>query len=147
MSLTDGKLGRGGTATLPLAVALVVAICCNCPRALAADSPVLQQAIRDYNQKSYKQALEKLQTLPGTGEGSDKAHYYMALCYQATNQIGPATAEYNAVYRNSKDATLKYNSAVALQGLRRWGQHRAYQGNGNNFARSGGAPVRRSGGG
>lgn len=144
MSLTNGITGRGGFATL--LTVLVFAMWSPCAR--GADSPVLQQAIKDYNSKSYKGALEKLQTLPRTGQGSDKAHYYMALCYQATNQIGPATAEYNTVYRDSKDSTLRYNSAVALQGLQRWGQHRAYAGNGNNFSRAGGGgAVRRSGGG
>lgn len=146
MSRTNGKPSRGGFVTLLTALAFATF---SSPCALGADNPILQQAIKDYNSKSYKDALEKLQTLPRTGQGSDKAHYYMALCYQATNQIGAATTEYNTVYRNSKDSTLRYNSAVALQGLQKWGQHRAYAGNGNNFARSGGggAPVRRSGGG
>lgn len=144
MSLTNGIPGRGVFAIL--LTTLVFTMCSPC--ALGADSPVLQQAIKDYNSKSYKTALEKLQTLPGTGPGSDKAHYYKALCYQAINQIGPATTEYNTVYRESKDSALRYNSAVALQGLQRWGQHRAYAGNGNNFARAGGGtPVRQSGGG
>lgn len=115
----------------------------------AADSPVLQQAIKDYNARNYKVALEKLQTLPRAGAGSDKAHYYMALCYQASNQISAATTEYNAVYQSSRDTTLRYNAAVALQGLSKWGQHRSYAGNGNNFARAGssGTVVRSSGGG
>lgn len=134
MSLTNSKTGRGGFAAL-LSALIMISIC---PSVLAADSPVLQQAIKDYNQRNYKAALEKLQTLPRSGTGSDKARYYMALCYQATNQINAATAEYSAVYRESKDQTLRYNASVALHGLAKWGQHRAYSGNGNNFARRSG---------
>ena len=113
---------------------------------LAADSPVLQQAIKDYNARSYKAALDKLQTLPKTGPGADKAHYYMGLCYQSTNQIASATSEYTTVYQTSRDNTLRYQSSVALQGLQKWGQHRSYTGNGNNFAGTA-TVVRRSGGG
>lgn len=104
--------------------------------AFAGDSPVLASAVQDYNQRKYRDALTKLDGLSRGGQANDKAHYYMALCYQGINQMATAKSEYQWVYANGRDATLKYNAWQALKSMDRWSQHRAYSGQGNNFARS-----------
>lgn len=103
--------------------------------ATVTESPVLRAAIVDYNAKNYKLALQKLATLPKSGPGSDKMHYYTALCYQMTNQIKLAVSEYTIVYQTSRDQGLRYNASVALNSLQRWSARRQYAGNGNNFSR------------
>lgn len=112
----------------------------------ATDSPVFKQAIQDYNSRKYKAALAKLESLPRNGPGSDLIRYYLALCYQASNQINSATNEYAAVYRSSQNKALRHNSALALRSLNKWSQHRKYEGNGNNFSRQPASSMRRSGG-
>jgi hypothetical protein len=116
-------------------LSIIAGVVCALP-VLAADSPVLTQAVQDYNGRKYKDALTKLDGLSRTGQASDKAHYYMALCYQGINQMNTAKSEYMWVYSRSKDATLKYNAWQAIQSMERWSQHRAYEGQGNSFSRT-----------
>ncbi|MBY0547498.1 MAG: hypothetical protein K2W95_09415 [Candidatus Obscuribacterales bacterium] len=104
--------------------------------AFAGDSPVLASAVQDYNQKKYRDALSKLDGLSRGGQANDKAHYYMALCYQGINQMATAKSEYMWVYSKGRDATLKYNAWQALKSMDKWSQHRAYSGQGNNFDRA-----------
>lgn len=108
---------------------------------LAADNPVLTSAVQDYNQRKYREALTKLDGLSRGGQANDKAHYYMALCYQGINQMATAKSEYMWVYSKGKDATLKYNAWQALKSLDRWSQHRGYSGQGNTFDRSSPANI------
>lgn len=101
----------------------------------AAENPALTQAVQDYNAKKYRDAITKLDNLSRSGQANDKSHYYMALCYQAINQMATAKNEYMWVYSNGKDAKLRYNAWQALMSMDKWSQHRAYQGNGNEFSR------------
>lgn len=117
--------------TLIIAVGLLL----TAGPAMAVDNPTLIQAITDYNGRKYKDALTKLEALTRVGQANDKAHYYMALCYQGVNQMSTAKSEYTWVYSNSRDATLRYNAWKALQAMDRWSQHRAYEGQGNDFSR------------
>jgi hypothetical protein len=123
-------------------LSVVAAVSCALP-VLAADNPALTQAVQDYNGRKYRDALTKLDGLSRTGQAGDKAHYYMALCYQGINQMSTARSEYTWVYQRSKDATLRYNAWQALQSLDRWSQHRAYEGQGNSFSRN--SPANSSG--
>lgn len=105
----------------------------------------IDEAIKDYQSRNYPQALSKLRDLSGKpGQPQDKIHYYMALCYQGTNQMSQAKGEYNWVYANSKDNTLRYNAYQALQGMERWSAHRSYEGQGNTFDRHSPANTRAS---
>lgn len=97
----------------------------------------LTSAITDYNNKNYVGALTQLKALNGSNseKRQDKVHYYMALCYQAQNQINLARTEYGIVYRNSKDSNLAWNSYKALHTINKWTDHRGYEGQGNNFGK------------
>lgn len=110
---------------------------------LAADNPVLTQAVQDYNGRKYRDAISKLDGLSRAGQASDKAHYYMALSYQGINQMATAKNEYMWVYSKSRDNTLRYNAWQALQSMEKWSQHRSYEGQGNEFNRV--SPTNNSG--
>lgn len=99
----------------------------------------IDKAIAAYNAKKYSEAIPTLNALVSKNPNNEKARYYLALSYQAINQIQPAKKEYFWLYQQGKDSRLKYNAWMALSSLERWGAHRAYQGQGNNFSSSSGS--------
>ncbi len=102
----------------------------------------LDQAVAEYNSRHYAEALFRLQNINRSNPSDAMTHYYMGLSYQALNQIQSAQGEYNWIYAYSKDQRLRYNAYQALQQIQRWSANRAYQGQGNNFARVQGSPYR-----
>jgi len=90
-------------------------------------------AVADYNAKKLSAALSKLTAISQANPNHAQTHYYMALCYQGTNQIQLAQREYKWLYANSKDASLRYNSYLALAQIQRWSAKRNYSGQGNVY--------------
>ncbi len=96
--------------------------------------PKFEDCCKSYKEKKYAQALAQFRQLHNSGTCNEHIHYYMALCCQSLNQVAQARKEYEAVMKGKVPA-LKAYSQTALANLNRWSQHRAYEGNGNNFAR------------
>lgn len=69
--------------------------------------PVYQQALSDFQSHRYSAALSGFQKVAGNNRSDILSHYYMALCYQSTNQHALASREYQWVATYSKDPALK----------------------------------------
>lgn len=104
--------------------------------------PVYKEAIGYFNQKNYAKALQTFEFLDTNGFCCDLIHYYIAQCYQNTNQLQVAMRHYDWVASNSKDAQLRQYSDYANQTMAYYGAHRTYSGQGNYFD-----PGSRGGGG
>lgn len=72
----------------------------------AAD-PTYQQAMSDFQARRFGPALAGFQKVAATNRSDILSHYYMALCYQSTNQLALAAREYQWVATYSKDPALK----------------------------------------
>jgi len=99
-------------------------------------APAYKDAVHTFMDKKYADALVKFQTLDSTGFCCDTVHYYIAQCYQYTNQVHEAMLHYEWVDTYSKDARLKYYADGAYQQLAYYNGHRTYAGQGNNFDRN-----------
>jgi hypothetical protein len=98
-------------------------------------NPTFKDAIGSFQKKDYAEALKNFQVLDSTGFCSDTVHYYIAQCYQNTNQTVAAEQHYNWVLEKSKDVTLRRYAEYANQCLAYYSGHRTYNGQGNNFDR------------
>lgn len=98
-------------------------------------NPTYKEAIGYFQKKNYADALKDFQILDSTGFCSDTVHYYIAQCYQNTNQTVAAEQHYGWVLERSKDATLRRYAEYANQCLAYYSGHRTYSGQGNNFDR------------
>jgi hypothetical protein len=98
-------------------------------------NPTYKDAIGAFQKKDYADALKNFQVLDSTGFCSDTVHYYIAQCYQNTNQTVAAEQHYNWVLERSKDVTLRRYAEYANQCLAYYSGHRTYGGQGNNFDR------------
>ena len=101
-----------------------------------------------FNKKDYAAALACFQLLDGDGFCCDTIHYYIAQCYQNTNQTVAAQQHYDWVLNKSKDPTLRSYAEYANSTIAYYSSHRTYAGQGNRFDRptgGGGAPARRIG--
>ena len=96
--------------------------------------PKMDDAVKSYKDRKLAQSLAQFKQIHDAGTCNELIHYYMALCYQGLNQINMARQEYTNVTKG-KVPGLKAMSQNALNSLNRWGQHRSYEGNGNNFQR------------
>ncbi|HEY9676933.1 MAG TPA: hypothetical protein V6C76_02940 [Drouetiella sp.] len=112
-------------------------------------TPLFKEAYGYFSKKNYARAMDCFQTLDATGYCCDTVHYYIAQCYQNTNQTVAASMHYSWVMEKSKDPTLRRYADYANQCLAYYSGHRTYSGQGNNFARnsSGGYPAGGGGGG
>ena len=93
-----------------------------------------KEAVTQFGEKNYAAALNGFQALDSSGYCCDLVHYYIAQCYQLTNQTVAAQMHYNWVLSYSKDNYLKQCSEYANQTLAYYSNHRSYGGQGNNFA-------------
>jgi len=109
-----------------------------------AANPNYKEAIKFFNDKNYAASLAYFQKLDSTGYCCDLVHYYIAQCYQNTNQTIAASQHYNWVLEKSNDERLKTYADYANQTMAYYDAHRTYAGQGNNFSRYNGG---RSGGG
>lgn len=98
-------------------------------------NPTFKEAIGYFQKKNYADALKDFQILDSSGFCSDTVHYYIAQCYQNTNQTVAAEQHYGWVLERSKDATLRRYAEYANQCLAYYSGHRTYSGQGNNFDR------------
>lgn len=95
--------------------------------------PSIESAKLSYKNGRWKEALDTIAQLKQT----DKTHYYAGLCYQGQGQLRAAAGEFQWVASFSKDPLLKYNATRALVAVGSYSRTRAaYQGQGNNFART-----------
>ncbi|HEY9716087.1 MAG TPA: hypothetical protein V6C69_01355 [Trichormus sp.] len=101
-----------------------------------AHAPEYKDAVHTFMDKKYADALVKFQSLDKNGYCCDMVHYYIAQCYQYTNQVRPAMLHYEWVDTYSKDPRLKYYADGAYQQLAYYNEHRTYAGQGNNFNRA-----------
>jgi len=99
-------------------------------------SPAYKEAVATFMNKKYADALGKFQTLDKNGFCCDMVHYYIAQCYQYTNQVNPAMSNYEWVSVYSKDPRLIYYANGAYEQLAYYNGHRTYSGQGNNFDRN-----------
>ena len=113
---------------------LVIAVSISSAQAAPEKAPPgYSGAVGEFNQRRYPAAIEKLNGVLRSHPSHTMSHYYLALSYQATNQITSAQSEYNWVYENSTDPKIKYNSAVALNQIAQWSKSRGYQGQPSTF--------------
>jgi hypothetical protein len=98
-------------------------------------NPTFKEAIGFFQKKNYADALKDFQVLDSTGFCSDTVHYYIAQCYQNTNQTVAAGQHYNWVLEKSQDPNLRRYAEYANQCLAYYSGHRTYGGQGNNFDR------------
>jgi hypothetical protein len=94
-------------------LSLLLSAPCGTP-ALAEPSPPVRQAIRAYQSKDYRGAI---QALSHAGARDELAHYYRALSYQQISDFREAETEYRCVYENGRDKDLTYKAWQGLQGL------------------------------
>lgn len=106
---TAGSLALGLIAVLP---------------SYAADANY-QQALADFQAKKYSSALTGFQKVASSNRADVLSHYYMALCYQNTNQMGLAAREYQWVATYSKDPALKTKAGAGAAQLSRYQTSRA----------------------
>lgn len=99
--------------SLPLLVLLAVA------SAAPAFGKALDEGISMYNSRQYSAAIPKLQQAVSANSNDGKAHYYMALSYQAMGRRADAEREYRWNYENGTDKDLKYKSWQGLVALSR----------------------------
>lgn len=109
--------------------------------------PEYKAALEDFSSKRYGPALAKFEALDGSGYCCDLVHYYMAQCYHLSNQLAQAEMHYQWILAYSSDPTLRTYAQYANQQLGRYGSHRTYAGQGNNFAKFTAGPARGAGGG
>lgn len=79
----------------------------------AAD-PGFDQAVNEYKARQYSQSLSHFRALSTKYPADAQTRYYMALCYQATNQISMAKSQYEWVASNSRDPRLQGYAQSAL---------------------------------
>jgi len=101
-----------------------------------ASAPAYRQAVHTFMDQKYSKALEQFQALDKNGFCCDMVHYYIAQCYQYTNQVNPAMLHYECVSTYSKDPRLVYYADGAYRQLEYYNGHRTYAGQGNNFDRN-----------
>ena len=94
----------------PIAISLCLFIQ---PLAQAAD---FKTAKSSYDAGKYPQALAEFKELKGSYPNNELVHYYLALCYQATNQMQLAKNEYEWVSTRGRTG-LKAQAAKGLQQL------------------------------
>jgi hypothetical protein len=92
-----------------------------------------KDALAAFNKKNYAQALLLFDGMDANGFCCDLVHYYLAQCYQLTNQTAAAQLNYDIVLNKSKDPNLRRYAEYANQTLAYYGTHRTYSGQGNNF--------------
>lgn len=117
-------------------IALALAVALLPSTAALANNPKLDEAVKSYKDRKYSQSLNQFKVLHDGGMCNELVHYYMALNYQSLNQITSARKEYATVVQG-RSPSLKANAQSALNAMSQWSQHRAYEGNGNIFQRSG----------
>jgi hypothetical protein len=130
----------------PLALPLLMLFLTALPGSAStfeAVSPAYTDAVNQYNTRHYNVAVERLNSVLATQPDHVMSHYYLALSYQALNQIGSARAEYNWINTHAVDARLRHNAQYALTQINQWSQTRAYAGNGNVFQYQASGPMRR----
>ena len=91
-------------------MASMVMLAMVCSEASAA---ALDEACNAYNQRSYSDALKKLDALPAAQRGA-KASYYRGLTLQALHRYVEANTEYRKVALQKQDLRL---AAMARQGM------------------------------
>ncbi|CAN5545223.1 hypothetical protein BH10CYA1_BH10CYA1_19140 [soil metagenome] len=98
-------------------------------------NPTYKEAVGYFQKKNYADAMKDFQTLDSTGYCCDMIHYYIAQCYQNTNQTVAAGQHYDWVLEKSKNPTLRRYAEYANQCIAYYSGHRTYGGQGNNFDR------------
>ncbi len=101
-------------------------------------NPAFIRASETYKEGKFSDALKQFDYLDKNGLCCDMTHYYIALCYQRMNQVGPALDHYQSVVAYSADPRLRQYAQTAFDQLSHYKAHRTYEGQGNNFSRSGG---------
>jgi Tfp pilus assembly protein PilF len=79
-----------------------------------ASSPVFDRAVQMYKAHQFGPALTAFQAFIRTNPSDAMSHYYMALCYQGTNQMSLARQQYEWVSTNSPNAQLRSFAAAGL---------------------------------
>jgi pentatricopeptide repeat protein len=92
-----------------------------------------KDALAAFNKKNYAEALRLFDGMDANGFCCDLVHYYIAQCYQLTNQTAAAQMHYDIVLNKSKDANLRRYAEYANETLAYYGTHRTYAGQGNRF--------------
>ena len=84
-----------------------------------ASNPAFDQAVQKYKLRQYSAALVDFQTVLRANPRDAMTHYYMALCYQAMNQVSLAKQQYEWV-AGSNDTTLRGYASSGLAQLQKF---------------------------
>lgn len=82
--------------------------------AAQASSPVFDRAVQLYKAHQFGPALTTFQAFLKTNPSDAMSHYYMALCYQGTNQMSLSRQQYEWVSAKSPNAQLRSYAAAGL---------------------------------
>jgi thioredoxin-like negative regulator of GroEL len=100
--------------------ALIVALCLCQLNQLANASPAnYAQAVSDYQNKRYLQALNEFQAADRESPNDPTVHYYLGLCYQASNQLAKAATQFQWVIIYGSDPNLKSGARLGLEQIDR----------------------------
>jgi hypothetical protein len=77
----------------------------------------MDAAIKDYQQRSYGQAVQKFTVATALNPNNELAHYYLALCNQALHRRQEARSEYEWVTTHAKNTSLINNARLGLRAL------------------------------
>ena len=77
------------------------------------------QAMADYQNKRYLQALREFQVACQNSPNDASCHYYLGLCYQSTNQLAPAVTQFQWVILYGRDPNLKTEARLGLEQIDR----------------------------
>jgi tetratricopeptide (TPR) repeat protein len=98
---------------------LLVVLAFMAPQGSMASNPAFAQAVQKYKLRQYSAALVDFQTVLRANPRDPTTHYYMALCYQAMNQVALARQQYEWV-ASSNDATLRGYASSGLAQLQKF---------------------------
>lgn len=99
-------------------LSLFVVLCVLQPLPAGA-SAAFDQAVQQYKLRKYSVAIAGFQSELRSNPSNALAHYYMALCYQGTNQIAQARQEYEWV-ASSNNAQLRGFASTGLANLSKY---------------------------
>lgn len=88
-------------------VSIGFSLMCKPTFAAGGETSAYQQGVNAYLKDDYKAALPHFKDAEKADSKNPKVHYYLALCYQQTDDDKNAAAEYELALSNSKDAAFK----------------------------------------
>lgn len=98
-------------------ISLMLAVSIVSASYAAETSPQLKLAIKQYKNKNYIGAMQKLEKITANDPGNALAHYYLGMSYVQVGDSDKATAEYDMVITLSPKSQLAANANLGKSNL------------------------------